>query len=65
MIKCTKALAAILFFYGECVNLTILQEQSQLFSNFFKRAIVDICTFKGDFRNGYFLQRAALSEYLV
>ena len=44
-------------------RLAILQQQLQLFikhSKFFRRAIVDICTCKGDFGNSYFLQRAAL-----
>ena len=26
-VKCTKALVAIIFFHGECVNLTISQQQ--------------------------------------
>ena len=63
-----EALATIPFFYGECVNLKSLQQQLQLFikySKFFRRAIVVICTSKGDFGNNYFLQRAALSEHLV
>ena len=45
-----KALAAIPFFYGECVNLTISQHQLQLFikySKSFRRAFVDIWTGKG------------------
>ena len=48
-------------------NLTISQHQLQLFikySKFFRRTIVDIYTSKSDFWNSYFLQRAALSEYL-
>ena len=32
---------------------------------FFRRAIVDICICKSDFQNNYFLQRIALSEYLI
>ena len=54
MVKCTKALAAIPFFHGECVNVTISQQQLQLFMQYsksFRRAIVDICTCKDDFRN--------------
>ena len=49
------------------VNLTISQQQLQLFikdSVFLRRAIADIRTYKGDFQNSYFLQRAAVSEYL-
>ena len=49
------------------INLTISQQLLQLFikySKFFRRTIVDICTSQGDFRSSYFLQRAALSEYL-
>ena len=45
-----KALVAIPFFYGECVNLTISQHQLQLFINYsksFRRAFVDIWTCKG------------------
>ena len=66
--KLVEALAAIPFFYDECVNLKSLQQQFQLFikySKFFKKSIVFICTCNGDFRNNYFLQRAALSEHLV
>ena len=66
-VKCEKAFAEFPFFHGDCINLTISQEQLQLFinySNFFRRAIVNICTFKGYFRKSYFLQRAALLEYL-
>ena len=66
-VKCTKEFAEFPLFHGECINLTISQQQLQLFinySNFFRRAIVNICTCKGDFRKSYFLQRAALSEYL-
>ena len=58
LFKCTKALAAIPFFHGECVNLTISQQQLQLFikySKYFRRTIVDICTYKGYFRNIFFL----------
>ena len=45
-------------------NLTISQQQLQLlkYSNFFRRAIVPICTCKGDFENSCFLQRDALSK---
>ena len=63
-----EVLATIPFFYGECVNLKSLQEQFQLFgkySKFLRRAIVFVCTCNGDFRNNYFLQRAALSERLI
>ena len=79
-VKCTKAFAEFPFFHGECINLTISQQQLQLillinfnfinfinfinYSNFFRRAIVNICTCNGVFRKSYFLQRAALSEYL-
>ena len=66
-VKCAKAFAEFPFFHGECINLTISQEQLQLFisySNFFRKAIVNICTCKGDFSKSYFLQRDALSEYL-
>ena len=66
-VKCTKTFGAISFFHGECVNLTIWQQQLHLFiksSRFFRRTIVDICTCKGHFWNSCFLQRAALSECL-
>ena len=66
-VKYAKALAEFPFFHAECINFTISQQQLQLFindSNFFRRATVNICTCKGDFRKCYFLQRAAFSEYL-
>ena len=66
-VKYPTALAEFPFFHAECINLTISPQQLQLFindSNFFRRAIVNICTCKGDFRKCYFLQRAAFSEYL-
>ena len=47
-------------------NFTTSQQQLRLFirhSKSFNRATVH-CTCKGDFRNSYFLQRAALWEYL-
>ena len=49
------------------VNLTISQQSLQLFikySKYFRRAVVNNCTCKCDFQNSYFLQRAAVSEYL-
>ena len=64
-VKCTKAFAEFPFFHGECINLTISQEQLQLFinySNFFRRAVVNICTCKADFRKNYFLLQGWLSE---
>ena len=66
-IKCPKAIAGFPFCDAECINLTISQQQLQLFinsSNFFRRRILNICTCKGDFWKSYFLQRGALSEYL-
>ena len=66
-IKCPKAIAEFPFCHAEWINLTISQQQLQLFincSNFFRRRIVNICTCKGDFWKSYFLQRGALSEYL-
>ena len=54
-----EPLATIPFFYSECVNLKNLQQQFQLFikcSKFFRRAIVVICSCKGDFQNNYYLQ---------
>ena len=63
-----EALATNPFLYSECVNLKNLQQQLQLFikySKYFRRAIVVICTCKGDFQNNYFHQKAALSEHLV
>ena len=62
-----KALAGLPFFHGKCVNLPISQYTLQLLikhSKYFKKAIVNICTYKDDFWKSYFLQRAALSEYL-
>ena len=69
-VKCKKAFAEFPFFHGECINLTISQQQLQLFinyCNFFRRAIVNICTYKGDFRKSCFLQRELLfrSTYSV
>ena len=64
-VKCTKAFAEFAFFHGECVNLTISQQQLELlikYSKLFRRAIVNICTCKGDFLKSYFLQRDAFSE---
>ena len=49
------------------MNVTILKQQLQLFvkyGKFLRRAIEDIWSCKGDFRNIYFLQRTALSECL-
>ena len=66
-VKYPKELAEFPFFHAECINLTISQQQFQLFindSNFFRRAIINICTCKGDFRKSYILQRAAFSGYL-
>ena len=50
-VKCTKALTEIPFFHGKCLKLTVSQQQLQLFSKYskyFRRAIVNICTCKGD-----------------
>ena len=61
-VKCMKTFAEFPFFHGECINLTISRQQLQLlynYSSFFRKAVVSICTCKGDF-----LRRAALSEYL-
>ena len=33
-VKCTKAFAEFPFFHGECINLTISQQQLQLFINY-------------------------------
>ena len=66
--KYTKTLTVIPSFHGECVNLTISQQQLQLFNNYSKRLrrpMVEIRSCNGDFRKIYFLQRAALSEYLA
>ena len=66
-VKYPTALAEFPFFHAEGINLTISPQQLQLFinnSNFFRRAIVNIYTCKGDFRKYYFLQRTAFSEYL-
>ena len=66
-VKYLKALAEFPFFHAECINFTISQQQLQLFindSNFFRRAVVKICTCKGDFGKCCFHQRAAFSEYL-
>ena len=55
-----EPLATIPFFYSECVNLKNLQQQLQLLikcSKFFRRAIVVICSYKGDFQNTYYLQK--------
>ena len=52
-VKCMEALAAIPFFQGECMNFTIVIAVK--YSKVFRRAIVDICTCKGDFGNSYFL----------
>ena len=63
-----KTLAVIPSLHGEYVNVTISHQQLQLFINYSKGSreeIVDICPCKGDFWDGYFLQRTALSEYLV
>ena len=41
--------------HGECTNLTVSQQQQKLIiknNKSFTRAIVDIWTCKGDFRNG-------------
>ena len=69
-VKCTKTFAEFPLFHGECINLTFSQQQMQFilltnfnfinfinYSNFFRRAIVDICTCKGDFWKSCFLQR--------
>ena len=65
-------LVAVIFVYESIRNhsiliLSISQQQLQLFikyCKFFRRAIVNICTCKGDFGNSCFLQRAAHSRYL-
>ena len=65
-IKCPKALAEFPFCHAECNNLTISQQQLELFincSNFFRRKIVNICTCKVDFWKSYFIQSGALLEY--
>ena len=54
-------------FQSMILSWRISQQRLRLFindSNFFRGAIVNICTCKGDFRKSYFFQRAALSEYL-
>ena len=33
-VKCTKAFAEFPFFHGECIDLTISQQQLQLFINY-------------------------------
>ena len=56
--SCVYGITGILFFYGEVVNLTVSQPRLQIFiwySKNFRRAIVDISTFKGEIRNSYFL----------
>ena len=58
-------LPAIPYFHGACVNLTISQQQLQLFikySKFFRKAIVDIFAGKRAFWNSYYLQKATLSS---
>ena len=65
-VKCPKARAEFPFCHAECNNLTISQQQLELFincSNFFRRKIVNICTCKGDFWKSYFIQSGALLEY--
>ena len=55
-------IAAITF-----VKLSVLQKQLQLFiknTKFLRRAIIDICTCKNDFRKNYFPKQDALSKYL-
>ena len=57
-LRCLKALTETPFFQGECANLTISIQRLQIFikySKCFRRAMVDISTFKGEFRNSYFL----------
>ena len=52
-VKCLKALTEIPFIHGECVNLTISQQRLRIFikySKCFRRAVVHISTFKGEFR---------------
>ena len=66
-VKYTKALVEFPFFHAKYKTFQISQQQLQLSindSNFFRRAIVNICTCKGDFGRFCFLQRAAFSEYL-
>ena len=57
-LRCLKALTETPFFQGECANLTISLQRLQIFikySKCFRKAMVDISTFKGEFRNSYFL----------
>ena len=56
-VKCLKALTELPFFHGECFNLTISQQRFQIFiySKCFRRATVDISTFKDEFRSSCFL----------
>ena len=63
-----KHLRPFLFFHDRCAHLTISEQQFQLlikYSKLFRRAIVDICCYDGDFRKSYFFQSTALSEDLV
>ena len=61
-----KVLAEFPFFHAECINL-MSQQELRLFindNNFFRRAIVNNCTCKRDFRKSDFLQRSGFLEYL-
>ena len=57
-VRCLKAPTETPFFQGECANLTISLQRLQIFikySKCFRRAMVDISTFRGEFRKSYFL----------
>ena len=54
---CSHSILIWQFHNSNCSYLLIIV-------NFFRRAIVHICTCKGDLGNSCFLQRAALSKYL-